>query len=1123
MIADLVQPPLAAWGIEGDAAQRCYDVELELVRDAVPQRQREFSRGRFCAHQAIRRLGESVSPILAKASRKPTWPNGLHGSITHCKGYTAAVVGRVSDYDGIGVDVEENLPLPQGVWDAVATADERANWLKEEERIDKGSQIAWDRLLFSAKESVYKAWSCLTDEWLDFQDCTVHFERGGNRFSAELKKSLPVGMGSELRWVGQFVWTREHVLTLVTLPAGMLSRSPAQSASATSSVATSAVATSGEGPMAGNCGSQVLRKLCMMWLVAILCVVRFCGLGYGQEIRIGIPAYSKSPDILWIESFIDGDQSQAAPPHLAAKVCEFRYDRSVPDSNAQAQWLMLWLHAVSHQRVQVIDWAQAPGQLQAAIDDIERMSGKVASSRRALWVAWKKTWCRSMLNQHALAASQAVPGRVPLQQWLLQSIRLGLDACDELEKQVRILQPDKGVGVATGSATNVSSAVSVRITSAEILDLQGEIELLRADFLRQRCEAYPVKSDDRIAAATELMTAIDQAAGRLPGTWAFLPLLEMARAEAELELDRVQSAQDSIGKQWAALETNTSPEGKGWRIRLASLGSKAARRGLQFDRALSWLERAGGWEASPELALEYFAIQMQRASSSGSPEGILQLKQTIAQRFGLYWEQRIDALLISDPRWKSELSNGNGNAIGGESGASPMNLANAKTAIELFRIEARQAIAAKNIELAIEKLQQAETAASKIDATSEAFGFAMQAAALMEQSGNRQLAADEFYRIAISYPEEEKAPAAALMSAWLLREPLGNADSETRDMQRGIMRERLRETALQWPTSPSARTAIEMLEPEWMVGGALDTWMLFWRDMLESHPSAEHVGLAAKRYLWFALLSQDDWLERPLADGEKNSSASGELERALLKAVDSLQGVAGSKVPDRQSWLGWIRHLRGDRRWGVAFSGGAKAEVEEFLIQTRLVGGLDLVGDYAIAWNQCEEGWQATEVGGPIALTLAGVQGLEKCRKDLAFVGNASSAERSGVVSRLDRSLRLYRLVVERGGANRANVGEIEQGFKEERARAPKSLWWLYRSARTLSAFPAMGDQVVGMYRQMGAGVPASTEAWLEARGRTVEVLRRQGKVEQAEQLRALVEATVPELSDEWKQRLVGR
>lgn len=221
----------------------------------------------------------------------------------------------------------------------------------------------------------------------------------------------------------------------------------------------------------------------------------------------------------------------------------------------------------------------------------------------------------------------------------------------------------------------------------------------------------------------------------------------------------------------------------------------------------------------------------------------------------------------------------------------------------------------------------------------------------------------------------------------------------------------------------------------------------------------------------------------------------------------------------------WFSRLRGERRWVGEEQVGSAAVVEEFLNQVGLAGGEDLLGDYAIAWNQCEEGWQVTEVGGPIALPLGGVQELEKRRLELRLGGNSdgkarSGANSSGVISRVDRALRLYRITVGTGGTNSANAGEIERVLKEERAGSPKSLWWLYRSARTMSAFGVLGDQAVGLYRQMGAGVPAGSEAWLEARARTVALLRRQGQGEQADQLRALIGATVPELSEVWKQRM---
>lgn len=41
--------------------------------------------------------------------------------------------------------------------------------------------ISWDRLTFSAKESVYKAWFPTYGKWLDFTDCEVMFYLDSHR------------------------------------------------------------------------------------------------------------------------------------------------------------------------------------------------------------------------------------------------------------------------------------------------------------------------------------------------------------------------------------------------------------------------------------------------------------------------------------------------------------------------------------------------------------------------------------------------------------------------------------------------------------------------------------------------------------------------------------------------------------------------------------------------------------------------------------------------------------------------------------------------------------------------------------------------------------------------------
>ena len=46
--------------------------------------------------------------------------------------------------------------------------------------------MCWDRLLFSAKEAVYKAWFPLAHQWLDFRQADVTIAPRGGTFTARL-------------------------------------------------------------------------------------------------------------------------------------------------------------------------------------------------------------------------------------------------------------------------------------------------------------------------------------------------------------------------------------------------------------------------------------------------------------------------------------------------------------------------------------------------------------------------------------------------------------------------------------------------------------------------------------------------------------------------------------------------------------------------------------------------------------------------------------------------------------------------------------------------------------------------------------------------------------------------
>jgi 4'-phosphopantetheinyl transferase EntD len=96
----------------------------------------------------------------------------------------------------IGIDAEVHEPLPQGVVELVSITPERAR-LRRLAADEPG--VCWDRLLFSAKEAVYKAWYPLTLRWMGFEEADVELDASG-RFSTRLLVPGPVP-GFDGRWL----------------------------------------------------------------------------------------------------------------------------------------------------------------------------------------------------------------------------------------------------------------------------------------------------------------------------------------------------------------------------------------------------------------------------------------------------------------------------------------------------------------------------------------------------------------------------------------------------------------------------------------------------------------------------------------------------------------------------------------------------------------------------------------------------------------------------------------------------------------------------------------------------------------------------------------------------------
>jgi 4'-phosphopantetheinyl transferase EntD len=211
MIETLLPAKVAAATVWGDDSRAVlFPEEAAQIRGAVESRLREFAKGRSCARMALGKLRMPPTPILRGLMREPVWPAGVVGSITHCSGFCAAAAAMRMDVVTIGIDAETHEPLPPGVLAQVTVAQER-DWLAT-----APAGVHWDRVLFSAKESVFKAWFPLAKIWLGFEHAVVTFQPAHGTFHARLLVPPPAGSGLDARdFRGRFLVRDGLILTAI--------------------------------------------------------------------------------------------------------------------------------------------------------------------------------------------------------------------------------------------------------------------------------------------------------------------------------------------------------------------------------------------------------------------------------------------------------------------------------------------------------------------------------------------------------------------------------------------------------------------------------------------------------------------------------------------------------------------------------------------------------------------------------------------------------------------------------------------------------------------------------------------------------------------------------------------
>ncbi|MER9317176.1 4'-phosphopantetheinyl transferase superfamily protein [Mesorhizobium sp. M0659] len=143
--------------------------EARSIPSRLPLMRRASGAARWIAHELLADMGLNGVAILRGSSGAPVWPHGVTGSLAHDDEIAVAAVAPLSHVASLGIDIEPALPLPDDIFALVAVP---------ADRIDATDLCLAGRILFAAKEAVYKAAYPLDREVLGYEDITVDLDAG---------------------------------------------------------------------------------------------------------------------------------------------------------------------------------------------------------------------------------------------------------------------------------------------------------------------------------------------------------------------------------------------------------------------------------------------------------------------------------------------------------------------------------------------------------------------------------------------------------------------------------------------------------------------------------------------------------------------------------------------------------------------------------------------------------------------------------------------------------------------------------------------------------------------------------------------------------------------------------
>jgi 4'-phosphopantetheinyl transferase EntD len=187
--------------------------ELNFISHCAEKRIQDFTAGRACARRGLLELGLTDFSLLSGSDRVPIWPSGIVGSITHTRGFRAAVVAPGRDLRSLGLDCEGADAVDQELWERICAPPE----LERLAELDSVTAQHQASLIFAAKEAFYKCQYPLTKAWVGFEDVVIEVESSGT-FRVIPQNPLPLDSTLVQALRGRFLFRDRWVIAGIAVP-----------------------------------------------------------------------------------------------------------------------------------------------------------------------------------------------------------------------------------------------------------------------------------------------------------------------------------------------------------------------------------------------------------------------------------------------------------------------------------------------------------------------------------------------------------------------------------------------------------------------------------------------------------------------------------------------------------------------------------------------------------------------------------------------------------------------------------------------------------------------------------------------------------------------------------------